>query len=114
MIPESVTNIGGGAFYQCTNLTGVYFSGNPPSLGGGEVFTADNQATVYYLAGTTGWGTTYGGRPTALWVQVIATPPETQTAEAGSTVDLWVDASSPLPVFYLWRLKDTNLMSWST
>jgi hypothetical protein len=25
-----------------------------------------------------------------------------------------VDASSPLPLFYLWRLNDTNLMSWST
>jgi hypothetical protein len=24
--------------------------------------------TVYYLPGTTGWNTTFGGRPTALWV----------------------------------------------
>ena len=80
------------------------------------MFSGDNNATVYYLPGTAGWGTTYGGRPTALWVQVptIQTPPQTQTAEAGSAVGLWVDASSPLPLFYLWYLNDTNLLSCST
>jgi hypothetical protein len=31
------------------------------------VFYNDNTATVYYLPGTTGWGATFGGRPTALW-----------------------------------------------
>ena len=31
------------------------------------MFSGDNNATVYYLPGTTGWGTTFGGRPTALW-----------------------------------------------
>ena len=79
------------------------------------MFYGDNNATVYYLPGTTGWGTTFDGRPTALWVKC---PPssasQTQTAEAGSAVDLWVDASSPLPLFYLWCLDNTNLMSWST
>jgi hypothetical protein len=113
-VPNSVTSIGQDAFGYCTHMKGIYFQGNAPSLGL-DAFE-DNIATVYYLPGTTGWGTTYGGRPTALWIQVptIQTPPQTQTAEAGSTVDLWVDASSPLPLFYLWRLNDTNLMSWST
>jgi hypothetical protein len=32
------------------------------------VFGGDSNATVYYLAGTTGWGTTFGDRPTAAWV----------------------------------------------
>ena len=101
---------------DCTSLTGVYFQGNAPSLGGSYVFYGDNNATVYYLPGTTGWGTTFGGRPTALWIQVptIQTPPQTQTAEAGSAVGLWVDASSPLPLFYLWYLNATNLISCST
>jgi hypothetical protein len=45
----------------------VYFHGNSPSLGA-QVFQNDN-ATVFYLAGTTGWGPTFGGRPTALWNQ---------------------------------------------
>jgi len=31
------------------------------------VFYNDNNATVYYLPGTAGWGATFGGRPTALW-----------------------------------------------
>ena len=44
----------------------------------------------------------------------IQTPPQTQTAEEGAAVGLWVDASSPLPLFYLWRLNDTNIMGWST
>ncbi len=29
------------------------------------VFAGDTNTTVYYLAGTTGWGSTFGGRPTA-------------------------------------------------
>jgi hypothetical protein len=44
----------------------------------------------------------------------ILMPPQTQTAEAGSAVGLWVDAHSPLPLFYLWYLNSTNLMSGST
>jgi hypothetical protein len=90
--------------------------GNAPSLGGASVFLSDNNLTVYHLPGTTGWGLTYGGRPTALWIQVptIQTPPRTQTAEAGSAVGLWVRASSPLPLFYLWYLNSTNLISCST
>jgi hypothetical protein len=43
----------------------VYFKGNAPRLGS-AVFNADNHATIYYLPGTTGWGTTFGGRLTAL------------------------------------------------
>jgi hypothetical protein len=50
-----VTRIGDWAFANCTCLTGVYFNGNAPSLGGSSVFSGDNNATVYYLPGTTGW-----------------------------------------------------------
>ena len=31
------------------------------------MFNYDYNATVYYLPGTTNWGTTFGGRPTVLW-----------------------------------------------
>jgi hypothetical protein len=68
-IGDSVTSIGDLALGGCGSLTGVYFEGNAPSLGGPSVFAGDSNATVYYLRGTTGWGATYGGRPTALWVQ---------------------------------------------
>ena len=69
MTGKSVTNIGGYAFAGCLSLTSVYFQGNAPSVGWIEVFNwlvgytsgvADwetDPATVYYLPGTTGWGT---------------------------------------------------------
>jgi hypothetical protein len=71
-IPNSVTSIGETAFADCTSLTGVYFEGNAPSVGPG-VFSAANNATVYFLPGTTGWGTTFASRPTALWNPLVQT-----------------------------------------
>ena len=67
-IPNSVTNIGDYAFVFCTHMVGVYFQGNSPSLGA-QLFQNDNKLTVFYLPGTTGWGPTFGGRPTAVWNQ---------------------------------------------
>ena len=64
-IPNSVASLGDYAFYECSSLTGVYFLGNAPSLGI-SVFAGDSNATVYYPLGTTGWDSTFGGRPTAL------------------------------------------------
>jgi hypothetical protein len=64
-IPNSVTSIGVYAFYNCFRLTGAYFQGNAP-ISDYTVFSQDHNV-VYYLPGTTGWGSTFGGRPTALW-----------------------------------------------
>jgi hypothetical protein len=47
-------------------LTAAYFKGDAPSADS-SVFAGDNNVTVYYLLGTTGWGATYGGRPAVLW-----------------------------------------------
>jgi hypothetical protein len=72
-IPSSVTIIGYNAFSGCTNLMGAYFKGNAPTLSPSSpgqdayLFAGDNSATVYYSPGTTGWSSTFGGRPTALW-----------------------------------------------
>ena len=65
-IPSSVTTIGNYAFNMCTVLGTVYFCGNSPSLGW-DAFGGDENATAYYLPGTTGWGSRYGYIPTALW-----------------------------------------------
>jgi hypothetical protein len=65
-VPGSVTSIGNYAFDNSFHLSGIYFQGNAPSVGS-VVFILDNNATVYYLPGTTGWGATFGGRPTAPW-----------------------------------------------
>jgi hypothetical protein len=71
-IPNSVSSIGDSAFWHCASLTGVYFKGNAPSPGSG-VFEGDDNATVYYLPGTTGWCSTFAGRPAVLWNPSIQT-----------------------------------------
>lgn len=65
-VPASVTNIGGDAFYGCARLTGIYFQGDAPGVGS-HAFDDANNAAIYYLPGTTGWYTPFGGRPAMLW-----------------------------------------------
>jgi hypothetical protein len=65
-IGNGVTSIGSEAFADCMGLTNIDFYGNAPEIGA-SVFDGHNFATVYYLPGTTGWGPTFGGLPTALW-----------------------------------------------
>jgi hypothetical protein len=100
LIGNSVTSIGRYAFYLCPSLTSVTignmftttmwnaafancpslkeasFNGNAPFVFSEDVFDGDNEASVYYLPGTTGWGPTFGGRPTVLW------NPQVQTSDA--------------------------------
>ena len=114
-VGNSVTNIADFAFEDCTSLRGLYLQGNAPGLGW-SVFSGDTNATVYYVPGTAGWGPTFGGLPTARWIQAptILISPQTQTAEAGSAVGLQVKASGSLPMFCLWYLNYTNLISCNT
>lgn len=67
IIGSGVATIGERAFELCSDLTGLYFRGDAPSLGD-YVFLYDDDATVYYIPGTAGWGATFGGLPTAIWV----------------------------------------------
>jgi hypothetical protein len=64
-IPAGVTAIDDLAFSDCKKLTRVHIVGNAPSLGYDSF--ESTPATIYYLPGTTGWGTTYADRPTAVW-----------------------------------------------
>src|SRR5207247_10661244 len=65
---SGVTKIQSYAFYGCSNLAGVFSAGNPPRPNDDStVFLGDNNVTVYYLPGTTGWGATFDGRPAVLW-----------------------------------------------
>ena len=66
-IPSSVASIGGDAFYGCASLTSVFFKGNAPSASNATVFAEADNATVYYLPGTTNWGPTFGGALALLW-----------------------------------------------
>ncbi len=65
-IPASVTSIGNMAFDGCPSLSNVYFRGNAP-VDNNTVFMNDDTVTVYYFSRTTGWGPTFGGRPTIPW-----------------------------------------------
>ena len=89
LIPDTVTNIGDGAFFDCQSLTNVTIGssvtsigdwtfafcpslmsvccrGNAPGLGGGNAFYG-NLATIYYLSGVTNWGPLFDGHPAVLW-----------------------------------------------
>lgn len=67
-IGYGVTNMEPAAFVNCFNLKDLYFAGNAPAYDTNfDLFTYAPNVTVYYRAGTTGWGTTFSGRPTALW-----------------------------------------------
>jgi hypothetical protein len=92
-IPSSVTNIGYWVFANCASLKSVYFLGNapntttPPSYDWTE-FEYDYGVTVFYLPGTTGWGTVFGDGPTAYGggsqggAQTALWLPSIQTADA--------------------------------
>ncbi len=64
-----MTRIGCLAFSGCTDLTALHFQDNAPALEPGA-FNSVN-GTIYHLPGTTGWDTTFGGLPTALWLPVV-------------------------------------------
>jgi hypothetical protein len=65
-IPIHVSRVGEATFNSCTNLTAVFFQDNAPEFGA-DVFLDASNVTVYYLPGTTGWGTTFADRPAVLW-----------------------------------------------
>jgi hypothetical protein len=88
-LPRGVTNVADSSFAGCTNLTqvtlpsilttfrddwfkdchslvGVYFEGNAPA-GSPTALAGAAKSRVYYLPGTTGWKSSFGGQPTVPW-----------------------------------------------
>jgi hypothetical protein len=62
-IPAGVTYIRHNAFAGCTDLTNIYFLGEPPILTESEdIFGSSTTPNIFYLAGTPGWGETFSGR----------------------------------------------------
>lgn len=76
IIGSGLTNLGHlatdgyGTFAGCAALTAVYFRSNAP-IANQFVFQGDANSTVYYLPGTTGWSSAFGGRPTTVWMPQI-------------------------------------------
>ncbi len=65
-LPTSVSLLADGAFAECGRLTSVYCQGDAPDCPWGfpyGPFEGDNNATAYYLPGTTGWSPYYDGVP---------------------------------------------------
>lgn len=91
-IPASVRTFGGGVFSHYPYYEGdrpsaiasIYFEGDAPAISGilgqfpfpleedEEPDEWDFGPTVYFRAGTTGWGARFGGRPTRLWDPRVA------------------------------------------
>ena len=121
MVPISVTSVGGHAFYCCERLTGVYFGGNAP-IAGEEMFFFAPNAVVYHVPGATGWGTAFGGRPTALWVLsqpvILTTSPSfgIRTNQFGFLISWPTNASvvveaNTSPASGNWRPVSTNTLT---
>ena len=72
-IPGSVASIEGSAFSGCSQLKTVLFEGNAPSAEA-SVLSGDADVIVYYLPGTTGWGSTFCGVGAVLWNPVACGP----------------------------------------
>jgi uncharacterized delta-60 repeat protein len=70
----------------------------------GGFFTRVNQTPCSYVARLTG-----DSEPPAIIV-----PPKSQTAEAGSTINFWVQASGSMPLSYVWYFNGTNFLASST
>ena len=93
-IGNGVTNIVSFPFYNCPSLTGVYFLGNAPTIHYGVL--PPGNATVYYLPGITGWGSTFALLPTALWLPQMQTSDSSfgvQTNQFGFDIN-WADGQT--------------------
>ena len=66
-LPNTLTSIDLYAFENCPKLKALFFRGSAPSVVQTSFWGATN-ATAHYLPGSSGWGTTFGGIPTAVWV----------------------------------------------
>ena len=107
-IGSGVTNLGASTFGGCSSLRSVYFCGNAPGFGG-LLFYGDKNVTVYYLAGTAGWESTFAGFPTRLWNGItkpqILQNPISQDATMGSSATFTATTVGAETKTYQW-LKD--------
>jgi hypothetical protein len=84
-IGTGVTYLGAGAFYDCSELAGVLFEGDPPGTNA-AVFEGDSVLpAVYYAQSATGWGTMFDGVP-AIEVGAIDTVTLGVSPAVGGTV----------------------------
>jgi uncharacterized repeat protein (TIGR03803 family) len=91
---SGVASIDYEAFSWCGSLTNLYFQGNAPAVDS-SAFLGDSFATVYYLPGASGWGSTFAGLPAVMLnapypngaLQVFLLPPGANASGAQWQVD---------------------------
>lgn len=71
VVPASVKSVAGAFMYS--SLNSVYFLGNAPRFDS-LTFYGPSSAIVYYMPGTTGWSSTFGGRIALLWNPQASAP----------------------------------------
>lgn len=115
ILPPGLTQVGDACFGECPDLQSVYFTGLPPTCGS-AVFIDDNNPTVYYLSGTAGWGTNFGGVSTATWAGMppsIKLGPQSQMVGLGDAVSLAVSATGT-SLHYAWLLNGSPIAGATT
>ncbi len=94
------------AFTGCTSLTIVYFWGNPPTLELPRIFNGSTP-TVYYVAGSIGWGPLFDGNPTVQLGAIILTQPANVTARQWTRAIFSVTAVGASS--YQWQKNGVNI-----
>jgi hypothetical protein len=75
-IPGSVTSFGTNSFKSLASFTALFFGGNAPTNTVASML--DLHRPVYYLPGTIGWGTTFGGSG---YLRLILWNPQARTTD---------------------------------
>ncbi len=112
-LPNTVTNLGTGAFNGCGNLTSIWFEGNAPTVAYYALAGA-SQAKVFYFPQTSGWMEVLDGRPTQLWNARLGTP-----SLSGGNLSFSLSGSTNLTVILEsqdglggnWTTRQTNTLS---
>jgi BspA type Leucine rich repeat region (6 copies) len=117
VVGSGVSSIGFQVFAYCSSLEGVYFTTNAPGMNA-DAFDGDSAAIAYYLPGTTNWGVTFDGIPTAPWLpQIVA------SAVRANQFSFYVDWASGRSVVVegctnlsrpVWSALLTNLLTSSS
>jgi len=88
-IPANVTYIGDRAFSGCSGLSRIVFKGDAPSTGNDWADDWDEDLSVYFFEGATGFTTpTWGGLPCSLYPSIPGAPTNVAMAPLGDTVTI--------------------------